>query len=316
MQPARAGQMRDFDLHYWQLQDGGRRYTVDPWGAHVQGLPRDVVPSTVWSRWAHVGFALHGTAVQTAPGTWVTTGYGGYEGDAKATTEALVSQDDGRTWTYLGTVAGPDAVPESNEGFDEAATVQLPNGGLMCVGRVGAMQPLARTYSHDGGKSWSAMDRLPIGSVCPSATALDNGVVAVSAGRPGLSLALSPDANAREWQTIDIREFHNSEMEPPHHIRLGRPTRPNAPHIECLVTQFDLDDPFQTTGYTQLLAMPGNRLFLVYDRIPYGWMPVPTDMEIRSRILSRYPIVSLPPDSIALKERERIYILEIEVQRM
>ncbi len=315
MQPDPPGQHRNFVLHYWQLEQGGRRYTVEPWGARVEGLPRDMASPTIWSRWCHVGMALHGTAVETSPGVYVATAYGGYVGDTRATTEALVSQDYGRTWRYHGTVAGPDAVADANEGFDEACMVSLENGDLMCVGRVGAMQPLARTYSSDGGSTWTPPDRLPIGSVCPSMTRLDNGVIAISAGRPGISLGFSDDPRGDSWQVLDVADLHNSLMDPPHHIRLGRPTPEGASHLQCLITQFDLDDPFQTTGYTQLLAMPGNRLFLVYDRIPYGWMPVPTDAEIRSRIQARYPIVSLPPDSIVPRERERIYLLEIEVYR-
>ena len=315
MQYDPPGQGRSFVMHYWRFDDGGRRLTIEPWGARVEGLPRDVPRATIESRWCHVGMALHGTAVEVSPGTYVTTGYCTYEGDARCTTEALVSRDQGRTWQYLGTVAGPDAVADASEGFDEACMTGLADGDLMCVGRVGAMQQLARTYSSDGGMTWSTPDRLPIGSVSPSMTRLDNGVIAVSAGRPGVSLAFSADSRGREWHAVDILNYHNSVLDVPHHIRLGRPTPANSPHEECLITQFDPDDPFQTTGYTSLLAMPGNRLFLVYDRIPYGWMPVPTEAEFRSRILERYPIVAFPPDRIQTRERERIYLLEIEVRR-
>ncbi len=67
--------------------------------------------------------------------------------------------------------------------------------------------------------------------------------------------------------------------------------------------------------YTSLLALPGNRLLLVYDRIPCGWMPVPLDAEFRSRILRWYPEVQFPADQLQQRERQRIYLLEIEVQK-
>ncbi len=315
MQADPPGQQRNFVLHYWRYDEGGRKLTIEPWGARVEGLPRDAGTATIWSRWCHGGMALHGTAIEISPGAYVTTGYCVYDGDSRATTEALLSTDYGRTWRYQGTVAGPDAIADAREGFDEACMTRLANGDLMCVGRVGAMQRLARTYSSDGGKTWSKLDRLPLGSVCPSMVTLDNGVIAVSAGRPGLTLAFSSDPRGHEWQVFDLHNFHNASVEAPHRISLGRVLPADSPHENNLITQFDPDDPFQTTGYTSLLALPNGRLLVVYDRIPYGWMPVPMDAEFRSRILKWYPIVQFPPDQIQTKERERIYLLEIEVQR-
>jgi hypothetical protein len=42
--------------------------------------------------------------------------------------------------------------------------------------------------------------------------------------------------------------------------------------------------PDQTTAYTALLEATPNRAFLVYDRTPFGWRPVPPDSGERSQI--------------------------------
>ncbi|MBI3941472.1 MAG: hypothetical protein HY326_00535, partial [Chloroflexi bacterium] len=67
--------------------------------------------------------------------------------------------------------------------------------------------------------------------------------------------------------------------------------------------------------YTALLEVAPNRLFMVYDRMPYGWMPVPTDAEIRSRMLTYYPDRTFTPGTFIPRERSRIYLLELEIER-
>ena len=63
-------------------------------------------------------------------------------------------------------------------------------------------------------------------------------------------------------------------------------------------SQIDISDPNpskqQTTAYTAMIEMTDNRIFLVYDRIPFGWDPVPADSG----------------------ERSQIYLLEIHAQRV
>ena len=50
----------------------------------------------------------------------------------------------------------------------------------------------------------------------------------------------------------------------------------------------------QTTSYTAIVEVAPNRIYLVYDRTPYGWKPVPAESG----------------------ERSRIFLLEAEVQRI
>ncbi|MSP11985.1 MAG: exo-alpha-sialidase [Chloroflexi bacterium] len=315
--PDPPGQWRSLATHYWRFDQGGRRYSVETWGARIEGLPRDVAAPAGESRWNWVSFSLFGTAVAVAPGRYVTTGCLRYQGDTRETTVALVSEDEGRTWRYLSTIAGPDDIPDAKEGFDEPCMVKLADGDLMCVSRVGggSDQPLARAYSSDGGQSWTGIDRLPAWSVAPNMARLENGVIALSTGRPGLFLWLSADARGKHWEPFDLIAYHNSVLEQPHHMSLGASGLAVTPREKYINDHFDFNDPWQTTAYTAMLEVSPNRLFLVYDRMPYGWMPVPTDAEVRGRILAHYPELALAPNSLMPRERARIYLLEVEVER-
>jgi hypothetical protein len=109
---------------------------------------------------------------------------------------------------------------------------------------------------------------------------MQNGILALSTGRPGIFLWLTTDGRGETWQPVDILGYHNAVMGPEHHIRAGRGGR----HPE---------DRHQTTSYTVMVETTPNRLLLTYDRVPFGWDPVPVDSD----------------------ERNRIYVLSIDVER-
>lgn len=257
------GQGRSFVAHYWTYDKGGRRYAVEPWAVLVEGLPRDVEhwekPSRTW--WSRINW--FSDIVILDDGRFVTTLSMRYRGDSRETTEALISDDEGYHWQYLSTIAGPDAIPDATEGFDEPCLIQLTDGDLMCVSRVGSGKPqlLARSYSSDGGKTWSALDRLPAYSVAPQIVRLQNGVLALSTGRPGLFAWFSADPRGKTWQVIDIMAYHNSAVE----------------------GLFKMTER-QTTAYTALVEVQDNQFFLVYDRTPFGWKEVAADSGERSQI--------------------------------
>ena len=265
LKPDPPGQWREFAAHYWTYSEGGRSYAVEPWGARVQGLPRAVEPWSESSRtwWARINW--FSDIVVLEEGRFVTSLSMRFQGDARESTVALGSEDQGRHWRYLSTMAGPDVVPDAREGFDEPCLIRLEDGDLMCISRVGsgADQPLARTCSSDGGQTWSAPDRLPAYSVAPQICRLQSGVLALSTGRPGLFLWFSPDPRGQDWHCFDVTTFHNATLD----------------------ESFRIDtDLKQTTAYTALLEVEDNRLFLVYDRTPFGWQPVPADSGEHSQI--------------------------------
>ncbi|MEW6750513.1 MAG: sialidase family protein [Candidatus Latescibacterota bacterium] len=263
LRPDPPGQWRRFAAHHWCFQDGGRRYAVEPWGAHVEGLPAPVQPYPQASRtwWARINW--FSDIVALADDHWVSTLSLRFAGDARETTVALSGADGGRSWRYLATIAGPDAVPQAGEGFDEPCLLQLADGDLLCVSRVGsgADQPLARTRSSDGGRTWSPVDRLPAYSVAPQLCRLRSGVLALSTGRPGLFLWLSTDDRGEDWHGVDVMAHHNASVAPAERMTAA-----------------------QTTAYTAMVEGPSDRLLLVYDRTPFGWQPVPAGSGEASRI--------------------------------
>lgn len=273
LKPQPAGQARRFVAHYWSYDRGGRRYSVEPWSVTVEGLPRDVLmwerPSRTW--WAHINWFTD--VIPLADNRWISTLSLRYAGDKRESTEALVSSDQGRSWKYLSTIAGPNSVPDAIEGFDEPCLIRLDDGDIMCISRVGSgeKQKLARTYSSDGGKSWSAIDRLPAHSVMPQICRTSDGVLALSTGRPGLWLWLSTDKRGKNWQPIDLMAHHNAMVDKRWHIVHGEIGNYAGPEIK-------------TTAGTAMVPMSGGRILLVYDRIPFGWHAVPAKSGEKAQI--------------------------------
>lgn len=269
LKPDPPDQKRRFVAHRWTYDKGGKRYAVEPWGAVVEGLPKDVSPwprkSRTW--WSRINWFTD--IVPLKNGQLLCTLSLRFSHDKLESTVALSSEDDGRTWKYLSTIAGPNAVPDASEGFDEPCLLQLSTGELMCVSRVGSGQKLARSYSKDNGKTWSEVDRLPAVSVAPQACRTANGTLVLSTGRPGVFLWFSTDPRGEEWQSIDVISYHNRVLGPASHMT-----------------------PSQTTAYTAMVEVAPDEVLLVYDRTPLGWSPVTADSGKRSQIcLLRFRVI-------------------------
>jgi len=269
LKPNPLGQKRRFVGHRWAYDRGGRSYCVEPWGATVEGLPKDVAayprPSRVW--WSRINW--FSDILQLEDGRLISTLSLRFDGDTRESTIALVSKDDGRSWKYLSTIADADAVPDAKEGFDEPCLVRLETDELMCVSRVGNGQKLARTYSGDDGKKWSKIDRLPAASVAPQACRTANGTLVLSTGRPGVFLWFSTDPRGRKWQSVDVISYHNRVLGPASQMTAS-----------------------QTTAYTAMVEVAPDEVLLVYDRTPLGWRPVTADSGERSQIyLLRFRVI-------------------------
>jgi hypothetical protein len=282
------GQAHRFRGHLERFEAGGRRFAREPYAVQAEGFPRDLRihgEGKPWrDRWP-ASFDWYGNFVDRGDEI-LTTAYLRFAGEERYSVVALASTDRGRTWRYRSTVAGSETAPDGQEGPNESNLVQLADGDLMCVMRVGraldagptrAYGRLARAYSADGGRTWSTPDRLSAAGVAPCLRRLSNGVLALTTGRPGLFLWLSDDPRGRSWQSIDLLAHHNAALDERHRIRPGQ----GGFH----------EDPDQTTAYTGLVEVAPNRLLLTYDRVPLGWKGVPTDSE----------------------ERNRIYVMEIEI---
>ena len=254
---------------YVRFTDVGRQLQFEAKGIRVFDIPREV------GKMANGWLQFHGASeILALDGKrLLVLASPVYQGDTRRTLEALVSDDFGRTWHHLGTVARPEDVPGSANGPSESAVVQLASGELLAVFRVGSREPYHKAYSADSGRSWSAVKVMdgPF-SVKPQLLRLENGVLALSGGRSGIYLWLCTDVHGDRWQAVDLVAHHNSVMGSEHHIRLNAERR------------HDPMEPEQTTSYTGMVEIEPNEVLVLYDRTSFGWKPVPKESPERSRV--------------------------------
>jgi hypothetical protein len=140
-------------------------------------------------------------------------------------TVALKSEDRGKTWHYISTIAFDSKEDVRGEGFDEASLLVLENGKILSFMRSGAsyqaaigsfnnnswdtkmpfsyglQTPIYLSTSIDGGKNWSNADPVTTHGVWPDAIQLENGIIAVSYGRPGNWLMFN-DNKSESWGPV------------------------------------------------------------------------------------------------------------------
>ena len=138
----------------------------------------------------------------------------------KLRTFVVRSEDGGRSWRYLSTVAAPVSEDPVGEGFDEPALCMLESGELLCVMRTGHYSPLYCSWSRDEGKHWTDPVYTGFERGCaPCLLRLRDGRVALVYGQrfpvgvslprceprwswPGcglVRLAVSEDGRGRQW---------------------------------------------------------------------------------------------------------------------
>ncbi len=150
---------------------------------------------------------LHsGNLLRLADGSLLTTLYGKLERDEKKwLIFSAVSNDGGFTWHYHSTVANCDDAPEAEEGPNESAVQLLDNGDLLCVLRVSSNSDFYKSYSRDGGVTWSKPTHMEgMWSVQPRLARLGNGALVLTCGRPGLFLWLCTDGKGEKWETLNL----------------------------------------------------------------------------------------------------------------
>jgi hypothetical protein len=237
-----------------------------PWPV---GIWRREVPETN----SYANMAFDGSAIKTK-GRLIATGYARKEGEKMQQALVMASEDEGRTWKYLSTIAEPPLGDNPSQkgygGPSETALIELADGDLMAVFRVGSGKswPLYRAYSSDGGQSWSKSDALPAYSVEPSMLRIQNDAIVLASGRPGIRLWISTDTRGKKWQDVDIVEHHNRwAPDPTYQIQERR----------------DTPGTLQSSSYTGLVEVSPNRMVLVYDR---GAKPSPASADDRTRIFA------------------------------
>ena len=129
----------------------------------------------------------------------------------------------------------------------------------------GPAATLCASRSSDEGRTWTMATVLKLSqpnNVLPRVARLANGLLALSSGRIGLFLDVSPD-NGTTWHSVDVALNHN-------------------------VLSDSIDDRFSeafirgagdsamSTSYTSLVHYPGTNVVQVcYDRLGNGWDPAP-----------------------------------------
>lgn len=262
LKPPAPGKSREFFAHRWIYDNGGRRYTIEPWGSKVSSLPGDVLqfPGASRTWWNRINWFSDIVAVND--GSWISTISMRFEGDELETTVAVKSDDEGRTWKYISTIASPSDVPWAKEGFDEPCLINLGNDKLMCISRVGSGmdQPLARAISYDAGLTWSKKEKMDAFSVAPQICRFSDDILLLVTGRPGLFIWANTSSGEGKWESFDLMAYHNE------------------------TTDDWKMDAKQTSAYVDIVSIEPGKAMIVYDRSPFGWKPVPKDSGEESQI--------------------------------
>jgi hypothetical protein len=210
----------------------------------VTGWPRPLDPPGL--AWGHpelhvMGFVFNGQCVTLNNGRYLATLYGRYKGLMRYALVAAESPD-GKAWRIVSTVADETCTLPGQDGPCESAICRLKDGRLMCVFRLESGRPYGRSFSSDDGRTWTQPDALPFRSVQPSLAVLPDALVALSGGRPGVSVWLNLAGDGKNWHAVEL-----------------------LPATE------------KTSAYSEVVATDAHHLLCIYDRIPHGWDPIPAD---------------------------------------
>ena len=138
---------------------------------------------------------------------------------------ALSSNDRGRTWHYRSTIAFDMREDVRGEGFNETSLLVLPDGKILSFMRSGAsyqasigsfnnndwdtkmpfsygkQTSIYISISGDNGKNWSSADPITSHGVWPNAVLMENGIIAVTYGRPGNWIMFN-DGKSESWGPV------------------------------------------------------------------------------------------------------------------
>ncbi len=215
----------------------------------VSGFPR---PSRSFNtKLGLSGFGFNGQSVIANTGEFLATMYGYFQGDSRYSL-VMVDSTDGKHWKFRSVISGADCKLAGSEGPCESATVRLKDGRLMNIFRLASGVPYGQTFSLDDGRTWSdpvAMKEAH--SVQPSLAVMPEGSLVLTGGRPGIFAWINQDGTGRDWVQVDLQSHHNAQQ------------------ISEQIT------PGRTTSYTEVEPLDDHSVIVMYDRIPFGWGPIP-----------------------------------------
>lgn len=175
------------------------------------------------------------------------------------------SLDNARSWNIQGRIFyEPDltADPKGKQrmGFTEPGYEVLPNGHMIAVMRTTdgiGNGPMYSSQSDDNGATWTKATVIAPSGVLPQMLQLQNGVLVMASGRPGVQIRFSMDGKGKTW---------TSPFE--------------------MLPWIDYKDQV-SCGYTSLLATGPDRFMIVYSDFRY----VNEEGEVRKSIKVREVIV-------------------------
>lgn len=182
-----------FSVKCWRSTDNLKTIQTGEAIINVPEGPKKHIEDGKWN-----GIFVYRTVLEMPDGKWLATMYGNFETDTLAPqgtdaeeecqfmmrTFIVTSDDNGKTWDYLSTVAIPQKGDPVGEGFVEPALTLLNDGRLLCVMRGGHHFPLYSSWSSDNGKTWTAPLYTGLDRGCdPCLITLHDGRVALSWGR-------------------------------------------------------------------------------------------------------------------------------------
>lgn len=152
------------------------------------------------------------------------------------------SIDEGNSWVNIGRIPfvkdGISNVKGDGE-FTEPAFEILKDSTFVCIMRSGSSSPMYQSFSYDRGRTWTKPNPFTPNGVKPKLLLLNNGVLALVSGRPGIQIRFSLDGTGRKWtEPIDMIPFMNED---------GTYTR----DVSC--------------GYPSVLDADDNSFYLVYS---------------------------------------------------
>ncbi len=158
------------------------------------------------------------------------------------------STDYGRSWKLQGRILyepdlRADPKGDKRDGFGEPTFEVLADGSLLCVIRTTdgvGIGPMYSSRSTDMGRTWSAPKVIAPNGVLPKLLRLENGVLVLASGRPGVQLRFCTDGKGDKW--TDPFEMV--------------PVVQKDPHVD-------------TCGYTSLLATGPDSFLIAYSHFKH-----------------------------------------------
>jgi len=206
-----------FGINTFEGKDGGK-YQIECWVSQ-----RKKVHTVKLSKWNDAemkrelvctcdvelpevsSFLMHRDVLRLASGKLLANAYGTIEGHRKAYSFVIESEDDGRTWKYLATIADAEN-RASVEGPDETTMFQLRDGRICAFFREDGWGFLKQCFSSDEGKTWSAPETIDLfgGAAAPNGRVLADGTIVVVSGRPNVYLLIDFTGTGRNYQKVEI----------------------------------------------------------------------------------------------------------------